>query len=74
VQVYAAEEPGVTLSDWGDPVAERGAETAGNASFSLAGASGDHVLIWLTQLPEGEGCGDQNPYRGEIGEVTLTAA
>jgi serine/threonine-protein kinase len=73
VQVYAAEEPGATLSDWGDPIAERGAETAGNASFSLAGASGDHVLIWLTQLPEGEGCGGQNPYRGQIGEVTLTA-
>jgi serine/threonine-protein kinase len=74
VQVYAADAPGPALSDWGDPVAERGAETPGNASFSLAGASGDHLLIWLTQLPEGDGCGEQNPYRGQIGEVTLVAA
>jgi serine/threonine-protein kinase len=74
VQVYAADDPGPALSDWGDPVAERGAETPGNASFSLAGASGDHLLIWLTQLPEGDGCGEQNPYRGQIGEVTLVAA
>jgi serine/threonine protein kinase len=73
VQVYVADAPGVTLADWGDPVAERGAESAGNAFFSLGGSSGDHVLIWLTQLPEGDGCGE-NPYRGQIGEVALTAA
>jgi serine/threonine-protein kinase len=73
VQVYVAEEPGATLADWGDPVAERGAETAGDASFSLGDAPGDHLLIWLTQLADGDGCGSDNPYRGQIGEVALAA-
>ncbi len=73
VQVYVADEPGATLADWGDPVAERGAESAGNAFFSLGDGSGDHVLIWLTQLPAGDGCGE-NPYRGQIGEVALSLA
>ena len=68
VQVYVADEIGTTLADWGQPVAERGAETAGEASFSLGDAPGRQVLVWLTQLPAGDGCGE-NPYRGQIGEV-----
>jgi eukaryotic-like serine/threonine-protein kinase len=73
VQVYVADEPGTELADWGEPVTERGAESKGEATFSLGSAAGDHVLIWLTQLADGGGC-DRNPYRGQISEVAVVPA
>ncbi len=73
VSVYTAATPGTSLEDWGEPVAQRGSDEEGEATFSLGDSSGSYLLVWLTQLAEADSCSD-NPYRGAIGELTVEPA
>lgn len=50
--VYRADHPADTLAGWGAPVATR-TDIRGDANFDLHGASGPHVLIWITDLGNG---------------------
>jgi putative peptidoglycan lipid II flippase len=70
VQVFVADEPATTLDAWGEPVVSRGGDDAGEARLPLGSATGDHVLVWLTQMAPSDACAD-NPYRGSIGELAL---
>ena len=61
-EIYVAERPGATLDDWGDADASL-EDIGGNAEFSLDGARGRAVLVWITRL------GTDN--RVEIAEVAV---
>ena len=60
VSVYTAATPGTSLEDWGEPVAQRGSDEEGEATFSLGDSSGSYLLVWLTQLAEADSCSDQS--------------
>ncbi len=73
VSVYTSETPGADLKAWGDPVAGRGSDEPGSATFSLGDSAGRYVLVWLTQLAKSDAC-SANPYRGAIGELSVGSA
>jgi len=56
---------GHTLAGWGEPVASASA-VDGDAIFTLDGAEGTWVLLWVTDLGEG-------PGRVEVQELTPVA-
>jgi eukaryotic-like serine/threonine-protein kinase len=66
-QVYVsdADVAPTTLAGWGKPVAHHDG-IAGNATFDLAGHTGRHVLLWITDL----GSGDPRVHT-QIDELTL---
>lgn len=68
--IYLSDDPGATLASWGEPVA---AETGidGNARFELGGATGQAVLVWITDLGDGS-VGDR--FSTAIAEVRVVAA
>jgi hypothetical protein len=66
--VYTAATPGAAREDWGDPVAQRGSDEPGEATFSLGDSDGRYVLLWLTQLAPSDAC-STNPYQGAVGEL-----
>jgi len=51
-QVYVADRPASTLDGWGAPVASRSA-IHGDVSFDLGRRPGHAVLLWITDLGEG---------------------
>jgi eukaryotic-like serine/threonine-protein kinase len=73
VSVYTGGEPGGTLEAWGKPVASRGSDAAGEATFALGDSDDRYVLVWLTQLARSDAC-SANPYRGAIGELSVQPA
>jgi eukaryotic-like serine/threonine-protein kinase len=62
-EVYVADSPAADLAGWGEPV-DSGSDLSGEASFDLDG-SGSSVLLWITDLGDGE-------PRVEITEAVLT--
>lgn len=64
-QAYVADTPASTLAGWGEPVASASA-VDGDAIFTLDGAEGTWVLLWVTDLGEG-------PGRVEVQELTPVA-
>jgi serine/threonine-protein kinase len=68
--VYTSTAPGATREDWGDPVAQRGSDEPGDATFSLGDSDGRYVLLWLTQLAPSDAC-STNPYQGAVGELAV---
>lgn len=52
--VHVAPEPGSTLSEWGAPVATVDGAAAGDTTVEL-GADGSQVLVWITDLGNGDG-------------------
>jgi hypothetical protein len=65
-QVYVSSEIPADLAGWGEPVATQEAIPAGTATFSLGGAHGSHVLLWITNVGAPNGI-------VEVAEVTVTA-
>lgn len=51
-QVYAADRPASSLDGWGAPVARRSG-IRGDVSFDLGRRSGHAILLWITELGEG---------------------
>jgi len=51
-QVYVADRPASTLDGWGAPVTSRSG-IRGDVSFDLGRRSGHAVLLWITDLGEG---------------------
>jgi hypothetical protein len=51
-QVYVADRPASTLEGWGAPAASRSA-IRGDVSFDLGKRAGHAVLLWITDLGEG---------------------
>jgi hypothetical protein len=51
-QVYVADRPATTLDAWGAPIASRTAIN-GDVSFDLSRRSGHAVLLWITDLGDG---------------------
>jgi serine/threonine-protein kinase len=68
-QVHVADDPGAWRAGPTAPVAEQSG-IAGDATFGLGDAEGRFVLLWITRLGEG-GCDGANPFRVEIGDLTL---
>jgi len=66
-EVLVAGAPQATRAAWGDPVSAKKGVGDGATTFDLAGTTGGAVLLWITDLGEG------NTVVG-IGEMTLTAA
>ena len=65
-EVYVADQVGDTLEEWGRPVGG-GEDFQGDAEFVLDGAEGRFVLIWITDL------GDGDPrVRASIAELLVT--
>jgi hypothetical protein len=73
VSLYTAAQPGARLEDWGQPIASRGSDEPGAATFALGSSDDRYVLVWLTQVARSDAC-SANPYRGAIGELTVTPA
>ena len=73
VAVYTAGQPGARLEDWGKPVASRGSDVPGDATFALGSTDHRYVLVWLTQVARSDAC-SANPYRGAIGELAVEPA
>jgi tRNA A-37 threonylcarbamoyl transferase component Bud32 len=73
VSVYAADQPGSKLSQWGRPVAGRGSDAPGATALELGDSDARYVLVWLTQVAPSDAC-STNPYRGAIGELTVSPA
>jgi tRNA A-37 threonylcarbamoyl transferase component Bud32 len=73
VAVYTADQPGASLEAWGEPVATRGSDEPGAATFPLGSSDHRYVLVWLTQVARSDAC-SANPYRGAIGELAITPA
>ncbi len=66
-EVYVADGPSDDLDAWGDPVAERSG-VDGSTSVDLDGRRGAAVLVWITDLGDGE-----PDARVEITELVLRA-
>jgi len=66
-RVYVADQPAPQLDGWGPPVVEQGAIASGEVVFDLAGARGGAVLLWITDVGDGE-----LPAQAEIAEVTVS--
>jgi serine/threonine protein kinase len=49
-QVYVADSPKSTLTDWGTPVATKTGIDSGDTTFALHGHQGTSVLLWITDL------------------------
>ena len=73
MSLYTADQPGTTLPAWGDAVATRGSDDPGEATLPLGDSDARYVLVWLTQVARSDAC-SSNPYRGAIGELTVTPA
>jgi tRNA A-37 threonylcarbamoyl transferase component Bud32 len=73
VAIYTAAQPGARLEDWGKPLATRGSDAPGDATFALGDSDHRYVLVWLTQLSRSSAC-SANPYRGAVGELTVEPA
>jgi eukaryotic-like serine/threonine-protein kinase len=73
VSLYTDSQPGATLEAWGKPIATRGSDAAGDATFALGSSDDRYVLVWLTQVARSDAC-SANPYRGAIGELTVEPA
>ena len=63
--IYVADEPKSSLAAWGKPVAS----ISGADRVNLGGRNGGAVLIWITDL----GDGDVTGFRVAIAEVSLTS-
>ena len=61
-RVYVADQAGAALGDWGEPDASLD-DIGGDAEFTLDGAEGQAVLVWITRLGDGN--------KVEIAEVAL---
>ena len=67
VEVYAAEEPGETIEDWGRPVGSaRDVGAKEEIPLDTGGRAFRHYLIWITKLPEGQ--------RADLARVHLLGA
>lgn len=60
--VYVADRAGKSLDDWGQPEEEQ-SDISGSAEFDFDPTEGRFVLVWITQLGEGN--------RVEIAEITV---
>jgi serine/threonine-protein kinase len=69
VAVYVADAPGVTLADWGEPVATREHLDTGTNEIDLGGRRGAAVLVWI--LDRGDGTGRAS---AEIRELSITGS
>jgi serine/threonine-protein kinase len=68
VAVYVGDAPSDTLAGWGDPVATaEGID--GDAVLDLGGATGEAVLIWITDLGNGP-----PRVKADIADIALSAA
>jgi len=52
-EILVADSPKGTRDAWGDPVATKKSVGAGTTTFDLAGRTGGAVLLWITDLGEG---------------------
>lgn len=64
-QVFVADAPGASLGEWNEAVAGVTDAGAGETTIELDGAAGRHILLWFTDLGEGQG------VRLSLGEVTV---
>jgi eukaryotic-like serine/threonine-protein kinase len=67
--IYIAEGIPGDVSGWGEAVASSSGIAPGDTTFELGGASGDRVLVWITDL----GPGPVGELRAELAEVTVAA-
>jgi len=67
--IYVADGAPDDLAGWGEPVTRRDGIAPGATTFELGGASGDSVLVWITDL----GPGPAGELRAEFAEVTASA-
>jgi eukaryotic-like serine/threonine-protein kinase len=72
-QIFATDAESIpgSLDGWGDAVEQAASPTPGAMSATLSQPA-RFVLVWMTELAEDGGCND-NPYRGQINEITVAA-
>ncbi|MEM7285006.1 MAG: protein kinase [Actinomycetota bacterium] len=64
--VFAGDDAGDDLADWGDPLDAR-VDIVGGASFDLRGVRGSAILLWITDLGTGT-----PRARMEISEISVS--
>jgi eukaryotic-like serine/threonine-protein kinase len=69
MSVHVAENRPADFAGWGDPVATASGIAPGTTEVDLAGARGNTILIWITDL----GPGPAGELRVEIAEVAVSA-
>ena len=72
VAAYVASTPGATLEAWGEPVATR-TGIDGEVDLDLGGAEGTYVLVWVTDLGDGQPkpVGGRSLIFAEIAEIEV---
>jgi serine/threonine-protein kinase len=63
--IYAADAPGTTLADWGEPVGG-GRNLGADDRIAIDGATGRYVLVWITDLGNGPA-----QVKAELAEVRV---
>ena len=66
-RVYVAAQPAADIDGWGAPVTEQTDIGSGEVTFDLGGASGAAVLLWITDVGDGD-----LPASAEIAEVRVS--
>ena len=67
--IYVAEGIPADLAGWGEAATSSSGIAPGESTFDLGGATGDRVLVWITDL----GPGPVGELRVELAEVTVAA-
>ena len=72
-QVHVADEAAPELDGWGEPVATVESAGDGPTDVDLGGATGTHVLVLFTALPDAptDGCPGGTPFAISVSELAI---
>jgi serine/threonine-protein kinase len=73
VRLYAADEVPADLAGWGDYLASDFAAEPRSATLQFDRPS-QFLLVWLAELGRSPACSSDNPYRGEISRLDVSAS
>jgi serine/threonine-protein kinase len=75
LQVFASADatPPTAIEGWGEPLDDKAFAAVPGVVETTVSAPANHLLVWLTELGNDNGCTSANPYRGRLAEITFTA-
>jgi len=73
VRVYASNEAGEKLSEWGLPIWDGNHEQGATITATFMSPA-QYVLVYITEAGRSGFCSDANPYQGRISEIRVQTA
>lgn len=73
VKIYTSDAKPTTLDGWGAPVSEGHSDDQTTGTFLLGPQNRSYVLVWLWELSESDNPCEDNPWQGEIAEISFTS-